>query len=193
MKIFTADQFNRFLQAIDNFLDEEADLILIGGTAAALFYKASRATKDMDTYNSISKKLRCAHEKAKAMTGLNIPLEQSSVVTSPQDFEDRLQVYKPEMFKHLIVKHPEIIDLILMKTGRCSSGDLEVIEDLVRKNKVKLNEIVDRFTREMKTTVGDLSNLRLNFLAVIERCFGESSAQKLDGQLVQAGFVSQGM
>jgi len=97
------------------------------------------------------------------------------VVDAPYEYEDRIkQILKPRL-RHLGVFVPEIHDLILMKIVRGYEVDLETMVELAGKRRVRYETLLARFQREMTHTVGDPKRLRLNFLAAIERIFGEKS------------------
>lgn len=183
MRKFTSEEIELFLKSIDSFLKKEVSVLIIGGTAAALAYKVTEATKDIDTWNSIEQ-LQEAYLKAKKDTRLEIPLGQVSVSDAPYNFEDRLKEYKPELFAKLKVIVPEVIDLILMKTIRGYSHDIDAIEQMVKNENVKLDDLTNRYINEMGSAVGNKRDIDLNFLGVVERCYGEkaaASAQKKIG------------
>ncbi len=167
---FTDEDFKTLLKAIDSHLTKKVELILIGGAAALLAYKATRLTQDIDSFNSV-KALEKAYEQAKKETGLDIPLSQAGVADGPYNFEDRLVEYKKMALKNLVVKVPEIHDFILMKTIRGYEHDLEVIQEICKKNQVKRELLVERFEREMDHIVGDRKRFELNLKAILERCF----------------------
>lgn len=176
MKKYTAEEIRLFLMAMDNFCTTSYEVILIGGSAAALAYKVIDATQDIDSWNNVNKVTE-AYEKAKKTTGLNIPFGQASVSDAPYSFEERLIDYEPETFKKLKVKIPEVIDLILMKTTRGYEHDLNAIEQMVVSQNVKLEPLTERFMTEMNSVVIiGRNSLNLNFLAMIERCYGENAA-----------------
>ena len=176
MKKYTAKEIEGFLKTIDGFLKKEVEIIVIGGTAAALAYHVSKVTQDIDTWNSI-KGLAKAYEQAKEETGLNIPLSQVTVGDAPHDFEDRLVIYKPGAFQNLKVLIPEVIDLILMKTLRGYEHDLEAIDEMVKSEKVKFEDVLDRYVKELGAAIGEKRKLDLNFLAMVERCYGDGKAE----------------
>ena len=150
---------------------------MIGGAAALLAFKATRLTSDIDAFNNITS-LKDAYEKAKIDTGLEISLSQAGVADAPYNFEDRLMVYKELRLKLLVVKIPEIHDFILMKMIRGYEHDLEVIEEVTRKNKVDQAILIERYETEMSHVIGNKRTLDLNFAAVLSRCFGEPAAEK---------------
>ncbi len=59
MRRFVTAELRSFLHAVDGFLEEPADLVVIGGAAAALAYRVPFATKDIDTMSD-PRELRCA-------------------------------------------------------------------------------------------------------------------------------------
>ncbi len=116
-------------------------------------------------------------------TGLEIPLSQAGVADAPYSFEDRLIPYDQASFSCLHVLIPEIHDFILMKTVRAYEHDLDVIEEILQKNKVKKDILIERFDKEMNHVVGDKTKLKQNFAAVLYRCFGEEVADVLQTSL----------
>lgn len=177
LRKYTRREFNILLKAMDANLERKVEIIVIGGAAALLQYKSTRLTSDIDSFNNINS-LQAAYKKAKKETGLDIPLSQAGVADGPYNFEDRLKTYKGISMKKLIVKIPEIHDLILMKTVRGYEHDLEVIQEICRKNRVNRKVLVERYETEMGHVIGNKSTLDLNFAAVLSRCFGDSIAQK---------------
>jgi len=164
---FTKKDIERLLIALDKYLEEPAEMILIGGTAALLAYQTSGRTQDIDTFNKTNH-LKKAHKKAIAETGINIPLSRSSVADGPYDFESRLIIYKDLQLKSLIIKIPDVVDLILMKIIRGVEHDLETIRELIQKNHVSSKILIERFKNEMGHVIGDPKKLRLNLLAMLE-------------------------
>lgn len=182
MRKFTAKELEQFLLAIDGLLTKKVEVIIIGGTAAALAYKVSMATQDIDTWNSI-KGLESAYKKAKEQTQLDIPMGRVSVGDAPYNFEDRLVQFKPKKFKKLKILMPDVVDLILMKTLRGYEHDLKAIASMVQKNKVKPKVLIDRYLTELSAAIGDKRKRDLNFIAVIEKCFGKKAANGLNDAL----------
>lgn len=170
MKRYTAKEIEMFLKTMDSFLLKEVEIIIIGGTAAALAYNVTKATQDIDTWNS-TKDLTEAYEMAKEKTSLDIPLGQVPVGDAPYNFEDRLIAYRPKSFNKLRILFPEIIDLILMKTLRGYEHDLEAIEEMIKNKKVAVDGLIKRYVEELVSAIGDKKKIDLNFLAVVERCY----------------------
>lgn len=84
--------------------------------------------------------------------------------------------YNKLKLKKLIVKIPEIHDFILMKTIRGYEHDLDVIQEISKKNKVSKEVLIKRFETEMDHVIGNKKMLTLNFAATLSRCFGEQVA-----------------
>ncbi len=105
-------------------------------------------------------------------------MSQAGVADVPYIFEERLTPYEKANFKRLMVLIPEIHDSILMKSVRGYEHDLNVIEEISKRNKVKKDILIQRFDKEMDIVTGSKKNLKLNFLAVLARCFGEEAADE---------------
>ncbi|MEQ1665508.1 MAG: DUF6036 family nucleotidyltransferase [Bdellovibrionales bacterium] len=181
MKKYAEDEILIFLEALNKHLSKKTELILIGGTAAVLAYHVSLRTKDVDTVNSISE-IAGAIKKANSATGLNVIVETVGVYDAPYEWESR-QIILPLKLDKLIVKVPEIHDLILMKTVRCFEHDLAMIDEMCHKNSVKSTVLLTRYMKEMKHLIMPQNKIRLNFLAMIERCFDKKVLKKVEVQI----------
>ena len=179
---FSPDEIKSLIRSVDSHLTSQVEVILIGGSAAALAYKVTRYTQDIDIFGSI-RGLKKAYEAAKKETGLDIPFEQAAVADAPYHYEDRLKEYRRIKLNKLKIFVPEIHDLILMKTVRAFAHDLETIAEMCQKNKVKVDVLIKRYINEMGHVVMPKNRLKLNFLAAIEAGFGESKALEISNQL----------
>lgn len=180
MRTFLRRQLETFLRAVDAALDEPVEVVVIGGSAAALHYGVGRATHDIDTWTNVEAGLAAAAASARAATGLDVPLQKSGVADAPVDFESRLERVLPDLRK-LTLFVPERHDLVLMKAVRCYEHDLEAIAEIHAHSRLDLDILVERFREEM-SPVGDPVRLRRNFLVVVERLFpdaAESVASRL--------------
>src|SRR5690242_5783250 len=141
MKTYGKAEIENFLLAIDEEMKSSFDLIIIGGTAAALGYSVLRYTKDIDTVNKITA-IETAYEKAKLKTGLNIPMGPTGVEDGPCNYYERLIEYSIPGLKKLRILLPEKHDLVLMKTVRGYAHDLEAAEEIHRKNPLSFDTLV---------------------------------------------------
>lgn len=172
MKTFLRQQLERFLEAVDAALDQPVDIVVIGGSAAALHYGVARATHDIDTWTNVEAGLAAAADRARVATGLDVPVQKSGVADAPVDFESRLERVLPKLTR-LKVLVPERHDLVLMKAVRCYEHDLAAIAEIHAHSPLDLDVLVRRFKDEM-TPIGEPGRIRANFLVVVERLFPDS-------------------
>jgi hypothetical protein len=92
--------------------------------------------------------LAAAAQKARAATGLDVPILKSGVADAPYEFESRLERVLPALRK-LTVLVPEKHDLVLMKAVRCYEYDLEAIAEIHAHGPLDLDTLVRRFEEEM--------------------------------------------
>ncbi|HLG20728.1 MAG TPA: DUF6036 family nucleotidyltransferase [Bdellovibrionota bacterium] len=182
MQRYSREEIERLLTTIDQNLTKPVDVIVIGGAAAALAYRSSRTTVDIDTANAVND-LKKAYDDAKKATKLNIPLNPAGVFDPPYNYEDRLEELRSLNLTRLCVFVPELHDLILMKTMRGDGRDLETIEELGRKNKVSGRVLVERFKNEMTQAIGRPEDKRLKFLATYATLFGEKEAEAIEARV----------
>lgn len=166
-KVFGKSDLIKFLKAMDSQLDRRTELFIIGGAAAALAYKVTRATHDIDILGRQKSIIR-AYEEARSDTGLEVAMEVVGVHEAPYEFEDRAQVISSYRFEHLVIKVPEIHDLILMKTTRGYEHDFEAIEEMIKKNRVSIEIIEERISSEMTHVLGNPRRLELNYSRLFE-------------------------
>lgn len=179
LRRYSSKDIENLLRAIDRHLKKPYDIVIIGGAAAALAYRAVQHTIDIDTTGPIDD-IQAAYKKAKEETGLDIPLGPAGVFDGPYNYEERRKELKDLHFTKLRVFVPEVHDLILMKTIRGNEHDLEQIKEIRRNVSIDLNILVERFRNEMKHVIGNPKIIRLNFLAVIAEVFGEEKAAQLE-------------
>jgi hypothetical protein len=170
---YSARQLALFLRALDEELESLLDVILIGGSAAALAYQATRTTLDIDTWNSPFEDLAEAIEQAREKTGLAVPVEHAGVADAPYDFEERLQPLDLPGVTKLRLRVPEKHDLVLMKMIRGYEHDLETAREIHDRHGLDLDVLLRRYTEEMSHVVADPGALDLNLLALVERLFGD--------------------
>src|SRR5512138_3559577 len=53
MKTFLRQELERFLTALNDALNQSLEVVVIGGSAAALHYRVARATHDIDTWTNV--------------------------------------------------------------------------------------------------------------------------------------------
>ncbi len=177
MKKYSKDEIETFLLAIDGHLQKRFDLIIIGGTAAALAYHVTSFTKDIDTVGAIDA-IQKAYEAAMKDTGLQIPMGPAAVWDGPYEYETRLVPYPLAGTRCLRVFVPERHDLVLMKAIRAQQNDLDTAKDMHLKEPLKFDLLIQRIKTEMTQVTGEKRNIKLNFLVMFEELFSEAKAKE---------------
>ncbi len=172
MRVYTPDELRRFLEGVDDALHGQAEVVVIGGAAAALEYAVATGTRDIDTWTSVQDDLRVAVERARQVTGLAVPFAQSGVADGPQDFESRLERALPHL-RRLAVMVPEKHDLVLMKVLRGDEHDLQAIQAIHQRSPLDLEILLDRYQEEMGAAIIDPRRLKGHVLMLVERLFPE--------------------
>jgi hypothetical protein len=88
--------------------------------------------------------LAAATVKARAVTGLDIPVAHAGVADAPLDIESRLERVLPHL-ERLRVFVPERHDLVLMKAIRGYEHDLQAISEIHAHSPLDLETLVRRF------------------------------------------------
>ena len=176
-------EIERFVRAVDAALTEPASILVIGGAAAVLGYGATRPTDDIDTFHQVQPEIQRAVAAARTATQLNIPVSFAAVADAPYDFEDRLAPVTGLGLTRLTVVVPERHDLALMKMLRGYEHDVEVIEQIHRRQPLSLDVLRSRFSGEMGHVIADPRIVRLNFYLVVERLFGREQAVAVRAEL----------
>jgi hypothetical protein len=187
VKRYTRAELVAFLRRVDALLTTPERLDVVGGAAAILRYGVDIPTKDIDTWNNVSKTLMRAVEIVDEM-GKGVPLGPAGIAEIPNEAEDRF-VIVPIGLKHLIVRVPNRYDLALSKTIRGYENDLQVIKAMHEVRPFKLDTLIKRFETEMEGTTldgklmsmvtKDPRSMRFNVVLLVERLFGYAEGSKL--------------
>jgi hypothetical protein len=180
MTRFQPSEIQEFLEAVDSFLKSSFDLVIIGGAAAALAYKASKTTTDIDTANRMPEELQHAFEAATKKTGLAIPVSTAGVFDPPYCYEARLQQYDQINLRFLKVYVPEQHDLALMKIVRGYENDIQTICEIHENLPFCFETLIERFLTEMTQVIGNSNTIRMNFLLAISELFGDELADQAE-------------
>lgn len=178
---FAATDLRRFLTAVDAHLSGPAAIIVIGGSAIAL-YGVPSGTVDIDTWETNLVPLEQAIARARVATSLDIPVVPAAVADVPWDFQDRLQV-EPGAWARLTVRKLEPHDLALSKAVRGFENDFAAIEALHRIIPLDLDTLVTRYLGEMSHAIGDRTQRDMKFTLMIERLYGEVEAERVEKRL----------
>jgi len=178
---FSADDLRRFLTAVDAHLTCSATIVVLGGSAIAL-YGVAAGTIDIDTWETNLRPLQPAIDRARAETGLAIPVVPAGVADVPYHARDRLQK-EPTPWTNLHVFMLEPHDLALSKAVRGNEHDLAAIEQLHRVAPLDLDTLVTRYLDEMGHAIGDPVRLDTNLVLLIERLYGEVEADRIEKRI----------
>lgn len=178
---FDAADLRRFFTSIDEHLTIDAALVVIGGSAIAL-YGVPIGTTDVDTFATNLAPLQGAIAHAREKTGLDIPVVEVGVADVPYSYEDRLQ-RETGQWAHLTVWKLEHHDLALSKVVRGYENDLVAIKRLHEQLTLDCDTLFARWTDEMGHVIGRRERLDGNFVAMIERLYGEVVADRIEARL----------
>jgi hypothetical protein len=70
-----------------------------------------------------------------------------------------------------------------MKVARGETHDLEAIEEIHRISPLSLATLISRYEESRPQFIGHPSNLKLSFLALVARLFGEDEATRIEREI----------
>jgi hypothetical protein len=171
---------------VDEELTEPHQLVVIGGAAIGMIYAPRYETEDLDSTTQSDTVLREAIERGRAKMRERERLEPyeplvqfTMVFNAPYEYEDRLRALRIRGLRYLRVVIPERHDIALMKTSRGQSRDRNALAAMHARRKFDLRTLVARYDETRQVYVGNVRELRLNFLALVGELFGEDAADKL--------------
>jgi hypothetical protein len=122
-------------------------------------------------------------ELAEPFTTIVVGGAAIGIVQPPYEYEDRLRPLPIRGLKRLQILVPEAHDLALMKVARGEAHDLEAIEEIHRILPLSLATLVSRYEESRPQFIGHPANLKLSFLALVARLFGEEEARRVDREI----------
>lgn len=170
------------LQRIDRELKEPCEIVLIGGAALSLGF-GGESTADIDLWSPKTGPFWEAVARLRRTDPLFAPIQPVGIATEPLHFESRLFALPIKGCGMLTVLIPEAHDLALLKTARATSHDLDAIEALSRTTHLKLETLIERYRESKTQVIGPAQRFRNNFLALVERLYGENTAVALEKTL----------
>lgn len=178
MKKFSGDEIRSFLRSVDGHAGRPCRLVVIGGAAAALSFRAEGGTFDIDTANDVDV-LEEASRTARQETGLDIPLGMASVFEAPYEYESRLRKASLRGLRRLTVLVPEKHDWAFMKMVRLLDKDIEHIKAVSAGVGFDKKVFQERFLSEM-THIEPQKRLVQDFLAMMEELYGEEEGNRME-------------
>jgi hypothetical protein len=156
--------------------------VIIGGTAVTLGWDAHHATSDVDVWNDPGPEFWAAVAACRQVEGA-VPVSKVSVASPPLNFEDRLIQGVVPGLVHLQVWVPEAHDLAMMKVVRGEAHNLDAIEDMHRISPLSPAVLLERYRETLSTHICPETRLKVHFLAMIARLFGDRRAESLEADL----------
>jgi hypothetical protein len=142
-----------FLGEIDKALEKPLEIHCIGGFALVFYYGIPRTTGDIDYYMAVPADLNleeiagydsALHQKYR------IYLHRVTVITMPEEYEDRLSEMASGQFERLRLLVPDPYDYILSKLQRAGLKDSDDALYLFRSRKLQGEILRERYHRELR-------------------------------------------
>lgn len=153
------EPWKSFFAAIDETLDQETRLEILGGFVIMILYNASRTTADVDVV-SVIPKTETAH--LIEIAGLGSPLHKKhriyldrvGIATLPENYEDRLTEIFAGSFQNLRLLALDPYDIALAKIERNIDRDREDVKFLAHKVPFDLRILEERYFKELRPILG---------------------------------------
>lgn len=178
MRKFGASELTSFLHAVDDNLSSPARIVVLGGGALALAHDDTYRTTDIDLWNTPSRDVLRACERAREQTGLRVTMEHSGVSDAPYSVDDRLVSVLHDL-KYLKVLAFDRYDVALSKVIRGYSKDLDAIHSLHQRHPLDAETLVNLYLSEMDHIMGNRRVVDQNFVNLIDHLYGPVAAQQV--------------
>ncbi len=154
------EPWRSFFHEIDESLNEQTALEILGGFVVTQVYGASRSTADIDVVSITPKKLS---QKLLEIAGEGSPLHKKhgvyldsvGIAPLPENYEDRLSEIVAGTFKHLRLLALDPYDVALAKVERNIQRDRDDIRFLARTVPFDFDVLKDRYERELRPILGN--------------------------------------
>ncbi|MBI2666511.1 hypothetical protein HYX13_02770 [Candidatus Woesearchaeota archaeon] len=159
-----------WLQEVDQKLSQKMTLIAVGGTALTLL-GLKESTLDVDF--CISGKHFSEFKKFAVSTTFVVDLFQDGYIFTlqlPKDYREKAETI-PFSGKYLSLKVLSLEDIILTKTARFTTRDIEDIKAIVATGKVKLEILKKRFAEVFETYGGREEDYQYHFELMLKIFF----------------------
>lgn len=180
---FDRSELLTFLRALDRHLDERTTLVVVGGAAASVEYRAETRTSDVDVMEMREGSeidLARAVEEACRQTGLAIDVDAATITELPYGYEERLRPVRGQRLAKLQIWVPEKYDLALSKMLRGYPHDLDAVEGMHGHHPLSKTTLVTRFEEElMNIATADRRKICLNVAMLAARLYGLAAGEEL--------------
>ena len=152
------DPWRSFLSEIDDRASQKLELQCIGGFAVSLRYALNRPTGNIDVVEvkppeakpwlaNVAGAGSALHKKHK------VYVQVVTVASMPEDYEARVTELFASRFRRLRLFVPDPYDLALSKLTRNLDIDMEDVKHLARECQLDLDQLEDRYQRELRPVV----------------------------------------
>jgi hypothetical protein len=159
-----------WLKQIDKNLKKKMTIIAVGGTAMTLL-NLKESTKDVDFCVETNN-----YNKFKELSKSNIFIvdifQEGYIFTLqlPEDYKKKSSKHK-QKFKYLDLRVLMLEDIIITKTARLNTRDIEDIKILSETGKINLNRLKERFKEVYTTFAGNEKDFKYHFNLVLKMFF----------------------
>lgn len=178
MQKFSKKEIIRFLKSLDSLLIYPFEIEIIGGAAAAIAFRSSESTVDIDTTGKLDLIERLL-DAARTLSGIEIPMGSAGVWDGPYHYQRRRKRAKIKGLKRLKVYTPDLYDWALMKVMRFRDRDQVHISEAHKKIGFKKNILVRRFLSDMTSVRSNLAEVVDNFVQMMGMLFGPAEAKRV--------------
>ncbi len=158
MKIIS-EPWKSFFAAIDETLEEETRLEILGGFVITVLYGAPRTTADVDVISvapstQTQKLVEAAGEGSLLHKKHSVYLDRVGIATLPENYADRLTEMFAGAFEKLRLFALDPYDIALAKIERNIERDREDIKFLAHTVPFDLPVLKERYFKELRTFLG---------------------------------------
>lgn len=161
-----------WLKKVDDKLSQKMTVVAVGGTALTLL-GLKESTCDVDF--CISSEHFAEFKKAAVTEKFVVDLFQDGYIFTlqlPKDYEDNAQTISFSG-KYLLLKVLSLEYIILTKTARFTTRDIEDIKAVVATGRVELKNLKKHFLQVLESYAGREEDYQYHFELMLKMFFGE--------------------
>jgi len=148
------EPWRSFFAEVDSHLHENVQLHCCGGFVVTQLYGVARTTSDVDFLGVVPNVGAALAEIAGRGSALHrkhkVYLDNVTVATPPEDYEERLVLMFPGAWRHLQLFALEAHDLALSKLERNMERDRGDVQELARAGHLKPEILRERYFSELR-------------------------------------------
>jgi len=152
------EPWRSFLHDLDALVERPTELHCLGGFVIRELYDFARVTADIDVFqvrgSDTATLAKLAGKGSELHRRHRVYLDVVTIVSVPENYEDRLIELLPDEFKQLRLKALERHDLVLAKLERNIDRDREDVKTLAAKDGLDLDLLKKRYETELRPYLG---------------------------------------